>query len=592
MQTSSIDIESLHPTTRYATEVVSGLRISCEYEWKACNRHLKDLQRQGTDEFPYFFDESRANRIFDWFEKCCRHVKGVYSGQLIGLLIFQKFDLGCIFGWVHKENGRRRFKKSYSKISRGNAKSAIMSGIALYGMCSDCYYPPENAKDKVYESSPQIECTAYDKDQAKIVWNDAREMGLKSPDICKRLNIKETYIKHKTRGGHCRPLSKDTRNKDGLSPCIAVVDEYHCNKTSAIHDIVFSSFGKRAQNLMCIITTAGQDAENNPCKIEEDICKQILDERFENETYFVIIRELDKNDDPHDQKNWCKSNPMLQESNEYTEILRAQILEEYKIAYGSGDPSKIREFLTKRCNLWQSDSENKYMSGNMDKWKALAVSREEFLSITRSRECYTGVDLSKRIDLSGVGYVFPLDDGKYAICAYGFMPSEGVKRHENSDRVPYAHWAKEGWCTITEGEVTDYDYILSHAHDFEFDNQWKIVEWDLDPANATQFSNNLQKEGYTVVDIRQGTLTLSEPTKDFRELILQNKIIHDGSPLTTWCLSNALEITDDKGNIKLSKKHKDDSQRIDLIAAIINAFTRARIAAPQNIYETRGIRVL
>src|SRR5690606_19963248 len=125
------------PTTRYAIEVVSGLRPACKREWQACERHLKDLQRQGTDEFPYVFDESRANRIFDWFSRCCRHIRGPYAGQPIELAPFQKFDLGCIFGWIHKDTGRRRFKKAFIMVGRGNAKSTIMSGIALYGMCSD-----------------------------------------------------------------------------------------------------------------------------------------------------------------------------------------------------------------------------------------------------------------------------------------------------------------------------------------------------------------------------------------------------------------------------------------------------------------------
>ncbi len=139
MQTSSIE---LHPTTKYAGEIVSGLRPSCKREWQACERHLKDLQRQGSDDFPFVFDESRANRIFDWFERCCRHVRGLFSGQPIELQPFQKFDLGCIFGWVHKDTGRRRFKKAFNRRARGNVKSTEMSGIALYGMCSDCFILP------------------------------------------------------------------------------------------------------------------------------------------------------------------------------------------------------------------------------------------------------------------------------------------------------------------------------------------------------------------------------------------------------------------------------------------------------------------
>ena len=275
METSSID-DYIHPTTKYALEVTEGLRTCSESEILACARHLSDLERQGTSEFPFVFDESRADRIFDWFEKCCRHVRGPFSGSPIILEPFQMFDLGCLFGWVHKQTGRRRFKKSYNQRARGNVKSTEMSGIALYGMCSDCVYPPGRPELRIYEENPEIECAAVDKDQAKRVWGDAKLMGQKSPDISKRLAIRRTYVEHKERAGWLRPLSKDTKNKDSGAPCIVIIDEYHAHPSSEIHDVLYSGFGKRWQSLMCIITTAGKDAENNPCKKEYDICKKKL----------------------------------------------------------------------------------------------------------------------------------------------------------------------------------------------------------------------------------------------------------------------------------------------------------------------------
>ncbi|EJW20034.1 terminase large subunit [Paenibacillus alvei] len=578
MQTSSIDWEDVHPTNRYAVEIVLGIRMSCELERLSCQRHLDDLQRQATPEFPYVFDESRADRIFEWFERCCRHVRGPFSGQLIELLPFQKFDLGCLFGWVHKDTGQRRFSLAYNERARGNVKSTEMSGVALYGMCSDCVYPPGDPSFKRYEDMPEVECAAVDKQQAKRVWGDAQKMGEGSPDIAKRLRIKRTYIEHATRGGWLRPLSKDTKNKDSGAPCIVIIDEYHAHPTSEIVDVLFSGFGKRLQSLMIIITTAGKNAENNPCKTERDSLEKMLRGTIPMiETTFVMIRTLDKGDDPHDEEKWVKANPILQEDNEYSRVLRKQIRTEHDAAFNSGDSAKIREFLTKRVNLWQSDSENKYMSGIMDKWKVLAVSRDAFFELVRGYETWSGLDLSKTTDLTAVGYVFRLPEGRYAVTAHGFMPEERAKQHEHSDRVPYRQWAKEDWCTLTPGEVVDYSFIRSHMEKMEQDQDWFVKEICYDPYNATHFTQQLEAEGYERVEIRQGVQTLSEPTKFFRELVLKGLIVHDGSPLLTWCLSNAVEIIDSNGNIKLSKKHKDDSQRIDLIAAIINAMVRAMV---------------
>lgn len=575
-------------------------------EFLACQRHLSDLQRQATTDFPYVFDESRADRVFDWFEKCCRHVRGPFSGEFIELLPFQKFDLGAVYGWVHMETGQRRFRKAFHLRARGNVKSTEMSGLALYGMCADAIYPPGDPSKRQYEHSPEVDCAAVDKSQAKRVWGDAREMALASPDISKRLRVRRGYIEHESRGGLLKPLSKDTKNKDSGAPCLVVIDEYHAHPTSEILDVSYSGFGKRLQSLMQIISTAGKDAENSPCKKEYDILRKMMrGETPMQDTYFVMIRELPDGADPHDESLWPLANPVLQEDNAYSRELRRQIRTEHDEAYNSGDPDKIREWLIKRVNRWQADSENKYMAGIMDKWKALAMTRAAFLSLVKGRDTWLGLDLSKRVDLTADGNVFRLDGETvvetaggpvkplYAVCAHGFMPEETATKHEHSDRVPYRAWAKEGWCTLTEGAVTDYRYIKSHIHDLEFDEKWNIIEVDYDPYNATHFAQEMESDGYATVEIRQGVQTLSEPTKYFRELVLKGLIVHDGSPLLTWCLSNAVEIIDNNGNIKLSKKHKDDSQRIDLLAAIINALARAMYGETKKFrskYEDEDVR--
>ena len=46
------------------------------------------------------------------------------------------------------------------------------------------------------------------------------------------------------------------------------------------------------------------------------------------------------------------------------------------------------------------------------------------------------------------------------------------------------------------------------------------------------------------------------------------------SPLVLWCLQNAIEIQNNYGDIKLSKRHKDDTERIDPVAAAMNALAR------------------
>ena len=132
-----------HPVSVYAKQVTQGkLReMCCPYEIMACQRHLDDLKRQGTDDFPYIFDATRADRIIRWFGQCIQ-VRGVFAGQPIQPQPWQVFDQGCLYGWVHRDTGARRFLLSYNKRARGNFKSTEKSGQALYHMCADAMYPP------------------------------------------------------------------------------------------------------------------------------------------------------------------------------------------------------------------------------------------------------------------------------------------------------------------------------------------------------------------------------------------------------------------------------------------------------------------
>lgn len=570
------DYEAMYVTHRYAQEVVDGLRTVCKMEYLACQRHLRDLERQGTEEFPYVFDETRADRIFDWFENYCYHVRGAFAGQLIQLLPFQYFDLGCVFGWVHMETGKRRFSTSFNMRARGNVKSTEMSGIALYGMCADAIYPPYKPELAKFEQMPEVECAAVDREQAKRVWGDARVMGEYSEAILKYLTIKKTYITSKTRGGWLRPLSKDTKNKDSGAPCIVIVDEYHAHPNSEIVDVLQSGFGKRYQSLLFYISTAGKDAINNPCKKEYDNACKILTEDIVDESYFAMIRELDAEDDPQNPSCWVKANPILQHETEYSVTLLDQIKKEFNLAYGSSDPDKIREFLTKRCDLWQQDSEEKYLSSEqLAVWKELAVPIKTFQQLIKGQEHIAGYDLSKKIDLTAYAGCCTLPDGRIAVWAHGFIPEDSVAIHEKKDHVPYRAWTRDGWVSATPGAVVDYDLMSEYVNQKAAEIGRKPKEDCFDPYNATYYMIKLAEEsGRTPVEVRQNTFTLSEPTNWLRELIVSRKVVHDGSPLLTWALGNAYAYTDGNGNIKLSKKNKDDTQRIDPAAALINALSR------------------
>lgn len=573
-----------HLVSVYAKQVTQGrLRDQCcKYEILACQRHLDDLKRQGTEDFPYVFDTTRADRIIRWFGQCIQ-IRGVDAGKPIQLEPWQIFDLGCTYGWVHKDTGARRFTHTYNKRARGNYKSSEKSCQGLHHMCGDAIYPPYHPELAKFELEPEVECAAVDRGQAMRVLGDAKKIALASPNIAKRLLIpRSNPIVHRTRGGFMRALSKDTKNKDSGAPTYFVVDEYHAHPNSEIYDLGTNSFGKRAQSLLDVITTAGDDAGSKPCYEEELYAKRVLeDPSVVDESYFVMIRELDEGDDPHNEAAWAKPNPCLRFPSRYSEILLKQIRDEHNAAYASNDPNKIRKFLTRRMCLWQVGSVNHYLDEHcMAKARAVMVPKAEFAALTDGLHCHCGFDLGKRIDLSGAAAVFDLPDGRLAIKMHGFMPENGADRHEKTDRVPYKFWAQGGYCTLTPGAVTDNSYVYNWICAGEREYGWKVDEVDYDGHNATDLAIRMNEDRNRedfCVEVSQTCAGQNLAVKTFRELLLQDRVVIEENPLVLWCLQNAIEIQDNYGDIKLSKRHKDDTERIDPVAAAMNATARVLV---------------
>lgn len=577
----------MDPVTQYALDVHEGRRVAGTPERLAAQRHLHDLSRAGQldDElaervdahqvgvrarpefepnFAWRFDAEQAQFVaIQWFTYL-RHIKGPLAGQRIDLIPAHVFDIGCIFGWVSCEltikwsNGRgtgvRRFTKAFMTEARKNAKTTRMAGAGLYLMVGDM------------EESPDVYCAAVDRAQARVLYNSSMTMAKKSPDIRARLDIGKYSLSHKARGGEMTAFSGETKNKDAFNPSGAFVDEYHAHPTSEIYDLLASSFGQRAQALLAVITTAGMSVES-PCYQEYQYCKIILNAPETNDRYFVMIRELDETDDEHDPANWIKSNPLRAATPEGLALLQ----EQHDEAFGSGNGAKIRTFRVKNLNRWVEGNEDTYMGEHIERYDKLAIPRESFLELTRGSICLVGVDLSKKIDLTALGYVFLIPDGRVAVCAHGFLPEEAMESHEKTDRLPYRAWAKEDWMTITDGAVVDYTSLQSQIEVCELKNKWQVHQICYDPYNATHFMNEQTAKGYVCVEIAQTMRSLNEPTKLFRELVLQGLLVHDGSPLLRQCVINAMQIVDTKENIMLSKKRSKDTKRIDLLAAVIDA---------------------
>jgi len=538
----------------YCYDVLNGEIVACQKHKWACERFLRDVEREGTDEFPYVFDEEKALRFLNWMT-LFKHTKGKLAGQRIEPAPIQVFVFGNIYGWVHKETGLRRFKKAYWQVARKNAKSQSLACVGSY----EAFAFGENMSE-VYIGATKTE-------QSKIVWNEIKAQ-IQGCDFLKgKYKIAYGKIEHLKSGSFIAALSKDAgKTGDGLNVQCGIIDEYHAHPTSEIYDVLVSGTGARPQPLMMIITTAGFDL-SHPCySVEYQYVSKLLDPNnpIENDEYFVMINELDKGDDIKDEKNWEKANPILCSYEEGVNFLRGELKAALDV------PEKMRNFLTKNMNRWVDMKDNGYM--DMSKWAACGQDFD--LSIIEGMECTVGVDLSAKIDLTSVGFEFK-KDGKYIVLSHSFMPEDTLDRKRKTDKVPYDLWVQQGWITTTPGAVVDYNFIKSYIKNFEQQYNVKVREICADPWNATQFMQDMEAEGYTVVEIRQGIQTLGSATKDFREQVYQGNVIHNNNPVLTWALSNAVTRQDANENIMLDKSKS--TERIDPIAAVLNAHVRAML---------------
>ncbi|ERM91899.1 terminase [Caldanaerobacter subterraneus subsp. yonseiensis KB-1] len=547
-------------TTEYAKKVLNGEITAGKYVKLACQRHLRDLDRQGTKEFPYVFDVDKANRVFRFAEKL-KIAEGMEVKPL-KLHDFQAFILGSLFGWIHKDTGYRRFRNSYIQMGRQNGKSILNAIIALYISTFDGYH------------YGQIYTAATKSDQAKIVLNEIVKFINADNDLKQfyKLKLYESTIEVLPTHSIIKALGRDTKTIDGFRPVLGIIDEYHAHKDNQIYKLLEDGTVNLPQALISVITTAGFNL-NSPCKELYDYCINLLEGVFENDRQFVYIAQLDKDDDIWDENNWIKANPLVCATQQGIENIRTKA----SVAKEIGG-EELRNFMTKTLNMWVEYQNNEYI--DLEKWKQCASDMD--LEDMRGKECYVGLDLSSGGDLTSIALEFPIDlDGqrKYFIHSHSFIPARRLEEHIKTDKAPYDVWLKEGLLTVTEtlgGVKTDYKYIITYLKELIEKYNLKIKAIAYDPHNASAFLNDLESFGVDTVEIVQSAKSLNEATIDFKlEVEAGNIIYNRKNSLLTWSVANAKLIYNSFGECKIDKNYRN--KRIDPIDAIIDAHKLAML---------------
>jgi phage terminase large subunit-like protein len=542
--------------TRYAEAVIENQIPACRWVKLACQRQLNDLTRLRGKATPFSFNPKltdRNGRSFYPADNLCGfierlpHVKGPLAGESIKLEPWQIFILTTVFGWV-KDDGKRRFRRSYIEIPRGNAKSTLSSAVALYMLAAD------------REGGAEVYSLATTRDQARIVFGDAQTMARRSPGFRNRFSVEVgAHNMHVlASGSKFEALSAEGSTLDGLNIHFGCVDELHAHKTRTVYDVVETGTGKRDNSLLWVITTAGSNRAGICYEVRTFVTK-LLDGVFDDHSQFGIIYGLDDGDDWTSESSLIKANPNWGIS------VRPEVLAPLQ-AKAMQLPSAVNNFKTKHLNEWVN-ADTAWM--DMRAWDACADSSID-LDAFVGQPCWIGLDLASKTDIAALVMVFAHREIADAYVIFGkyYLPEDTVTAAGNSQ---YEGWMRTGRLTVTPGNVIDFGWIEADLLDMA--SRYAIQAVAFDPFQATQLSTRMLSEGLPMIEVRPTVLNFSEPMKTLEALVLQKKLMHDGDPVLSWMASNVVAHLDVKDNIYPRKERPEN--KIDGIVALIMAISRS-----------------
>ena len=536
--------------------MVSGAIPACRWVQLACQRQLNDLARFKGKDSPYRFNpklSDRNGRGFHPADNLCAfierlpHVKGPLAGEPISLEPWQVFILTTVFGWVTPD-GKRRFRRSYIEVPRGNAKSTLSSAVALYMLAAD------------HEGGAEVYSLATTRDQARIVFGDAQTMARRSPGFRTRfsVNVGAHNMHVLASGSKFEALSAEGSTLDGLNIHFGCVDELHAHKTRTVYDVVETGTGKRDNSLLWVITTAGSNRAGICYEVRTFVSK-LLDGVFEDDTQFGIIYGLDDGDD------WTSENALIKANPNWGISVRPEILGPLQ-AKAMQLPSAVNNFKTKHLNEWVN-ADTAWM--DMRAWDACADTSLDIDNFI-GQPCWIGLDLASKTDIAALILIFAHPEIADAYLTFGkyYLPEDTVHGAGNSQ---YSGWMRIDRLTVTPGNVIDFSWIEADLLDMA--SRFAIQAVAFDPFQATQLSTRMQAEGLPMIEVRPTVLNFSEPMKILEALVLQKKLAHDGDPVLTWMASNVVAHLDVKDNIYPRKERPEN--KIDGIVALIMALSRA-----------------
>lgn len=546
--------------TEYANKVVSGKVVAGELHILACKRHLNDLKRQKSDDFPYYYDPNKSLEIIEYAETLT--IAEGDAPKPVKLLDSQAFDLGCTFGWFKVSNNKRRFRRRYKSMARQNGKTFENGIMGTYIAGFGGYY------------YGKLFTVATKKRQARLAWEEMSKFITIDPDLGEYFDVKDYKSTIDALETNCtiEALSREAGLEDGFRSIYASIDEIHQHKDNKIYKALYNGTRSLDETLVSMITTRG-DNLNSFCKEMDDYAIKILRGLSTAEDFFIDIYCLDPTDDIWDPENWVKANPFIASNPEKFEILKTDA----QTAKDMGG-SDLRDFITKSLNMWVQNTDDQFIQA--DKWQECGSKRT--LEDMRGRSCWVGLDLSSGGDLTTYSLEFPEEyEGesgkkeKYYFYSHSFMPKGRLEEHIETDLAPYDLWESKELITVTGGLgdfKNDYKFIIKDLKRVKEEYNLTFLGIGIDPHNADGILADLEAFGCPVIVITQSCKSLNDATVDI-QLIVKSKDFeyNSNNELLTWSFLNARVVRNSFDEIKVDKKPGKRFKRIDPVDSCVDA---------------------
>ena len=520
----------------YAAAVRSGALPSCLMVRKAVDRWYEDMAREDL-----YFDRSAFLRVVK-FSGMLKHFKGEFAGQSIVWQPWQLFCLANIFGLKYRSTKRRKYTYADIYVPRKNGKTTFAAVIALYMLLLDG------------ESAAEVYAAAVDKAQAKICFDASAELvkGLEGMDGYVKVFRKGSIVVEDTASAY-KPLSKDTKNKDGLNIHCGICDERHAWKTNEIYEVLKTGVGARSQPLIFSISTAGTDT-TYPYFRDLEFLRQVMLGIKEKDNHFIMLYEPDEGDAWDDPATWAKVNPNFGVS-----LGRKYMEDECQEAKEKGG-STLAAFQTKNLNMWVDAPEVWIPDDDV----AACVEAFDEAQL-EGADCYVGIDLASKSDLTAAAFWFP----KFGVVRYLFTVPESklTEAQGRGDVVDYRLWVEQGWLTVCPGRVLDEEWWLQQLFNALAPYKVKCIAYD--PWGMWDLKNRFGKYEDTLMEYRQDIRYMSVPTKDLESRVLKHGVNLLGNPVIRWMFRNVVIYKDPNANIKLDKARSRN--KIDGVVATVDA---------------------